>query len=127
MEFIWKMTEENWKNMVNDSYTDIYEELSDDFGFYGQLYVGDYCIEFHFDYFGESLDKAYTYIYQLFVDDGYGYEVDGTPYSLTDFYIDVPNANSFDSFKNICEREFAAGIGTMFEEKYANKKCEWKI
>ena len=55
MEFIWKMTEENWKNMVNDSYTNIYEELSDDFGFYGQLYVGDYCIEFHFDYFGTSI------------------------------------------------------------------------
>ena len=115
MEFIWKMTEENWINMVNDSNTNIYEELSNDFSFYGQLYVGDYCIEFQLENFGESLT--------------YGYEVDGTPYrySLTDFYIDVPNANSFDSFKNICEREFAAGIGTIFEEKYANKKCEWKI
>ena len=127
MEFIWKMTEENWINMVNDANTNIYEELSDDFSFYGQLYVGDYCIEFQLENFGESLDKAYTYIYQLFVDDAYGYEVDGTPYSLTDFYIEVPKANSFESFKNLCEREFAAGIGTMFEEKYANKKCEWKI
>ena len=127
MEFIWTMTVDTWKNMLHDTRSSIYDDLSINYNFYGQMYCGDYCVEFVADDAGSDGIINFTNIYQLFIDDGYGYEKDGTPYGLTDFYIDVPKANSFDSFKNLCEREFAAGIGTIFEEKYANKKCEWKI
>lgn len=127
MKFIWKMTEENWKNLMHDANVNDYDKLSKDYNFYGQLYIGDYCVEFVADDAGNDGIIIFTNIYQLHIDDGYGYEKDGTPYSLTDLYIDIPIANSFESFKDLCEREFAAGIGTMFDEKYANKKCEWKI
>lgn len=63
----------------------------------------------------------------FFIDDGYGEDKNGIPYSLTDLYIDVPKANDFEDFKNLCERQFAAGVGLYFNEKVADKKCEWNI
>lgn len=125
MEFIWKMTEENWKNMMHDANVNDYDELSKDYNFYGQLYIGDYCIEFVADDAGKDGILMFTNIYQLFIDDGYGEDKNGIPYSLTDLYIDIPKANKFEDFKNLCERQFAAGVGLYFNEKVANKKCEW--
>lgn len=125
MEFIWNMTEANWKNLMHDMNERIYDKLLG--GFYGQLFVGDYCIEFLVldddDY--EVRKNGWTNVYQLYVDDGYG-EQDGIPYSLIDAYIDIPKANNFEEFKKICEQEVVENIGSMFKEEYVNKKCEWK-
>ena len=125
MEFIWKMTEENWKNMMHDINVNDYRELSNDYNFYGQLYIGDYCIEFVADDAGKDGILMFTNIYQLYVDDGYE-EQDGIPYSLIDAYIDIPKANNFEEFKKICEQEVVENIGSMFKEECVNKKCEWK-
>jgi hypothetical protein len=130
MEFIWDMTEENWNNLMHDINTKYFDELSDDYDFYGQMYIGDYCIEFittdvGIDEFGRDKFMSFTNIYQLFVDDGYGEDKNGNPYTLTDLYIDVPETDTFEEFKNLCERRFTAGISTSFSEKFADKKCEW--
>ncbi len=126
MEFIWNMTEENWKNLMHDMEERDYNKLSSDFDYYGRAIVGDYCIEFIVlnddDY--EVRKNGWTNVYQLYVDDGYG-EQDGIPYSLIDAYIDIPKANNFEEFKEICEQEVVENIGSMFKEEYVNKKCEW--
>ena len=110
MEFIWRMTEDKWKNMLHDTRISIYGVPSKDYNFYGQMYCGDYCVEFFTDDAGSDGMINFTRIFQLFVDDGYGVEKNGNPYSLTDLYI-----------------EFTDGIGTLFDKKYADKKCEWDI
>jgi len=125
MEFIWRMTEENWKNLEHDRAASINDELSDDYDFYGQMYVGDYCVEFIASNDGNAM-LLFTNVYQLFVDDDYSYTKDGVPYSLIDGCIYVPKAKSFEEFKALCEREFIINIGTEFDENFANKKCEWK-
>lgn len=125
MEFIWNMTEKNWKNLMHDANVNNYDKLSKDYNFYGQLYIGDYCIEFVADDAGKDGILMFTNIYQLYVDDGYG-EQDGIPYSLIDAYIDIPKANNFEEFKKICEQEVVENIGSMFKEECVNKKCEWK-
>ena len=127
MEFIWRMTEDKWKNMLHDTRISIYGVPSKDYNFYGQMYCGDYCVEFFTDDAGSDGMINFTRIFQLFVDDGYGVEKNGNPYSLTDLYIDIPIANTFEEFKELCEIEFTDGIGTLFDKKYADKKCEWDI
>lgn len=127
MEFIWVMTEDNWKNMLHDTRTSIYDDLSINYNFYGQMYCGDYCVEFVADDAGSDGIINFTNIYQLFIDDGYGIEKNGNPYSLIDSYIDIPIANTFEEFKELCEIEFTDGIGTLFDKKYADKECEWEM
>ena len=127
MEFIWRMTEDKWKNMLHDTRISIYGVPSKDYNFYGQMYCGDYCVEFFTDDAGSDGMINFTNIYQLFIDDGYGVEKNGNPYSLTDLCIDIPIANTFEEFKELCEIEFTDGIGTLFDKKYADKKCEWEM
>lgn len=125
MKFIWKMTEENWKNMMQAI------ELEDFNGdFYGAIYVGDYCIEFMV-----IGNDSWTDIYRLFIDNNYAYEmtgnryttIDGIPYDLIGAQIDIPKANSFEKFKKLCEKEFISKIGVCFWKEFADKKCEWLI
>lgn len=127
MEFIWRMTEDKWKNMLHDTRISIYGVPSKDYNFYGQMYCEDYCVEFFTDDAGSDGMINFTNIYQLFIDDGYGVEKNGNPYSLTDLCIDIPIANTFEEFKELCEIEFTDGIGTLFDKKYADKKCEWEM
>ena len=134
MKFIWKMTEENWKNLMHDMNASTYDELSNNYDFYGQMYVGDYCVEFIVAD-GDDEMFAFTNVYQLFVDTGYSYIMTGNkytttkeiPYDLTSGYIDVPKANSFEEFKKLCEKEFVSKIGIYFWKEYVDKKCEWFI
>ncbi len=125
MEFIWKMTEENWKNMMHDANVNDCDELSDDYNFYGQMFVGDYCVEFLVEDFEEDGFLIFTNFYQLYINNGYGITPDGIPYELIDDYFKIPKTNNFIDFKYQCEKEFLKGIGNYIEEKYADKKCEW--
>ena len=130
MKFIWKMTEENWKNIMHDADVNNYGKWSKDYDFYGQMYVGDYCIEFKV-----VEGDAFTEIYRLFIDNNYAYEmtgnryttIDGTPYDLIGAQIDIPKANSFEEFKKLCEEEFISNIGVCFWKEFADKKCEWLV
>lgn len=135
MKFIWEMTEENWKNMMHDMNASGNDELSKDYDFYGQMYVGDYCVEFIIADGSEDGYYAFTNIYQLFIDNGYGYlmtnnkytTTNKTPYDLISGYIDVPKANDFKEFKKLCEKEFISEIGVCFWKEFADKKCEWLV
>ena len=127
MEFIWNMTEDNWKNMEHDRNVSSHYDLSDNYDFYGQMYVGDYCVEFIVSDSNKDTMFAFTNVYQLFVDGDYAYTNEGIPYSLINGYIYVPKAKTFDEFKALCEREFVYNIGTEFNEDFANKKCEWNF
>jgi len=128
MEFIWKMTEENWKNMKHDMNINNYNNWSKDYDFYGQMFVGDYCIEFKV-----VEGDAFTEIYQLFIDNNYAYEmtgnryttIDGTPYDLVSAQIDIPKADNFEGFKILCEKDFISKINIYFYKEFADKKCEW--
>ena len=125
MKFIWEMTEENWKNMMQAIES---EDFNGDF--YGAMYVGDYCIEFMV-----IGNDSWTDIYRLFIDNNYAYEmtgnryttIDGTPYDLIGAQIDIPKANSFEEFKKLCEEEFISEIDICFWKEFADKKCEWLI
>ena len=119
MKFIWRMTEENWKNMIHDMDINNYNNWSKDYDFYGQMFVGDYCIEFKVI---ES--DAFTEIYQLFVDGKYA-TINEIPYDLIDAQIDIPKANSFEEFKTLCEKDFISKINIYFYKEFADKKCEW--
>lgn len=127
MDFIWKMTEKNWENMENDRSASSYEKLSEDYDFYGQMYVGDYCVEFIVSNGDNGTMFAFTNVYQLFVDDDYSYTEDSVPYSLINGCICVPKAKNFNEFKTLCEKDFIYNIGTEFNENVANKKCEWTM
>lgn len=130
MEFIWKMTEENWKNMMHDTLINKnsikkYDDLSDDYNFYGQMFVGDYCVEFLVEDFEEDGFLAFTNFYQLYIDNGYGITSDGIPYELINDCFKIPKTDNFIDFKYQCEKEFLKGIGNYIEIKNADKKCEW--
>lgn len=119
MKFIWRMTEENWKNMMHDMDINNYNNWSKDYDFYGQMFVGDYCIEFKVV---ES--DAFTEIYQLFIDNKYA-TINEIPYDLIDAQINIPKANNFQEFKTLCEKDFISKINIYFYKEFANKKCEW--
>lgn len=117
MKFVWHMTEENWKNMMHDLEASKYDDLSDNYGFYGQMFAGDYCVEFialtDWENGEEVGHFSYTEIYQLFVDDMFDTDENGNQYILTDYHINTPdNAKNFDEFKKLCEKEFVSIIGT---------------
>lgn len=119
MKFIWNMTEKNWKNMMHDMDINNYNNWSKDYDFYGQMFVGDYCIEFKVV---ES--DAFTEIYQLFIDNKYA-TINEIPYDLIDAQIDIPKANNFQEFKTFCEKDFISKINDYFYKEFADKKCEW--
>ena len=116
MKFVWHMTEENWKNFMNDK--NMKNKTSCDGGFYGNCYVGYLCADI-LHTLDDSDWYAYSNMFGLGIDDGYGETLKGNiPYSLLDSYVEVPlNCNSFENFKKCFEKRFEKCINSNEELK----------
>ena len=107
MEFIWNMSEKNWKNLIADNKKKGQKKprFSKDANTYGQCKIGNLSAEFV-----HSLDEdwlVYTNLFILGVDSGYGYTESGVPYSLANDSPAVPiRAKSFKAFKKRFETAF---------------------
>ena len=116
MKFVWHMTERDWENFIHDS--NIENETDFGGGFYGNCYVGYLCADVL-----HTLDQsdwyAYSNMFGLGIDDGYGETLKGNiPYSLLDSYVEVPvDCNSFEEFKKCFEKNFEECINLNEELK----------
>ena len=113
MNFVWNMTEENWKNLYNDHKSRDCDSLSSDFDFYGNCYIGHLCADIQ--HTGDDSDDtswyAFVNVFGLGIDDGYGETESGIPYSLVHCDFSVPmDCDTFESFKEAFEKNFTEAI-----------------
>ena len=112
MEFVWGMTEENWKNFYNDHKSRDNTSLSKDFDFYGNCCVGNLCAEVM--HTGDNYAWfAFVNVYGLGIDDGYGEtKIGKIPYALLDdAEFTVPmECDTFENFKITFEKNFEERI-----------------
>jgi hypothetical protein len=110
MNFVWNMTEKNWRNFLHDSKKKNIGHFSEDCDYYGNCCIGNLCAEIMHtcDDSDETSWYSYTNIYALGIDDGYGYTRENeTPYTLISDGFQVPaNCKTFESFKATFEKRF---------------------
>ncbi len=116
LNFVWNMTEENWRNLVSDHKLAKTENPSGNFSadadVYGNCSVGALKVDIQ-----HTLDPdncyAYANVYALGVDNGYGETESGVPYELLDGGPHVPiRCKSFETFRKNFERGFAEYIAS---------------
>ena len=127
MKFDWRrFTETDYKKMLNNE---------EDFG---QVYVGDICIELVVEFYGVIDVKSNTQktenilMYNFYVpyeDTGYGYKDDVLPYDYADGDgMDIPYGLSYDEFKIKAEKLFMDYIesykGNYSLVEHANRPLE---
>lgn len=125
MKFDWRrFTEEDYKNMLNGK---------EDFG---QVYVGDICIELVVEAEGTFIHDSFSVkelvcvnFYVLHEDTGYGYKDDVLPYDYADgFDIDRPYGLSYDEFMKKIEKlsseYFESYNGNYSLIEHANRPLE---
>lgn len=106
MQFTWKMTEDEWKRMIDE-----YKNHKDNWNnVYGECFIGGVCCDFV-----NTMDPDDWYLYTncFFVKEnsGYGKLDDGTEYDLYNDSPYVPTeCTSFEEFKQTFEIAFAAFI-----------------
>ena len=123
MNFIWKMQESEWKRFMFDMSNNNYDGNN----FYGQMYCGDFCVEFLTDYINDNEIIGFVYIYQLYVDTGYGEDKNGIPYDLTDEYFVIPITNTFEEFRRECENAFKDLVIKNNWMQLVKKHCDWTL
>lgn len=121
MNFVWNMNEKNWQNLKKDHTNRLSMNMSKDFDFYGDCCIGNLCAEIL--HTGDDSDKsswyAFTNIYALGIDDGYGETLEGNiPYALLHGSFKVPiNCKTFDGFKRVFEKRFEEFINSNEQYK----------
>lgn len=108
--FIWNMTEEDWKRLMLDNTKKDNKDCKIDNHCYGQCFIGTLCSDIL-----HTLDNtdwyAYANVFVLGVDDGYGTTKSGIPYTMLDDGPIVPmHCNSFEEFKTKFEESFKSYI-----------------
>lgn len=119
MNFVWNMTEENWKNLKHDDAQKRYVNISKDMDFYGNCYVGHLSADIQHTG-DEHAWYAFVNVFGLGIDDGYGETNKGKiPYSLLDdSEFEVPmDCNTFDDFKMEFEKNFTDAINSNEQMK----------
>ena len=120
MNFTWNMTENNWRNLVNDHKKHTFDSLSDDYDFYGNCCIGNICAEIM--HTGDDSDDtswySFTNIYALGINDGYGETVKRKmPYALLNDSFKIPvECSTFERFKAEFEKRFMEMINS--KEQY---------
>ena len=104
LNFVWNMTEENWKNMLLDHKNGRNGKLSKDANTYGSVCVGHVKVDFV-----HTLCKGdwycFTNVFVHGIDTGYSRTSDGKPYCLLNESPKVPiRCKTFDSFKKTFEK-----------------------
>ena len=130
LEFVWNMTEDNWKNLKHDhAIQKNNDNFSTDFDFYGNCYVGNLSADIQ--HTGDE-DAWYVFVnvFALGIDDGYGETSEGKiPYSLLDCEFEAPmNCRTFETFKKTFEKNFKEVINSNEQyKKLANMPLgNWK-
>lgn len=129
MEFVWGMTEKNWRNFKHDHELKNFRgdgsghcDFSEDYDWYGNCCVGNLCAEILHtcDDSDETSWYSYANIFALGIDDGYGETNEGKiPYALLRNSFKVPiGCKTFESFKKEFEKRFTK----MINEKEQYKK-----
>lgn len=126
MQFVWEMDESLYKNLMAVHNTTGTERLSIKADVYGSCKTGSLCADFqHLPY--EDNWYAYTNVYALGVDNGYGETESGIPYTLlNDGPADGPavpmDTKSFEEFKAQFERNFEEYIcASEYTKSLANQ------
>jgi len=122
MQFVWNMSETQYKNLIADHNAKGSDQFSIDADIYGQCRIGTLCADIQ-----HSLDEdnwyAFANVYALGVDEGYGETESGIPYTLLNDGPAVPmDAKSFDEFKAQFERNFEEHIcASEYTKSLANQ------
>jgi hypothetical protein len=117
MEFKWEMEEKDWKKLVLDNRARHTKRKLDGNNVYGEVKVGYLNADIV-----HTMDKsdwyAFSNVFALGKDEGYGETESGVPYALLNGSPKVPiRCKSFDSFKRAFEKNF---------EEYINQNEETK-
>lgn len=106
MNIKWNMTEDAWKELVNNHKRKDDPNFNRSDNLYGSCEVNNLCAEILHTH--DDTDwYAFVNVYALGVNDGYGKTEDGTPYALLDDGPRVPlEAVTFDEFKTLFEESF---------------------
>lgn len=123
MEFIWRMTEADWKRLKDTTKKRKYDSNN----VFGECYVGGVCCDFV-----HTMDVSdwYAFINLFFVneDSAYGELDDGTKYDLYDDSPEIPiKCRTFASFKKNFEKKFERFINEHEELKsLENVNVNWR-
>lgn len=129
LNFIWEMTEKQWKQLKRDHSTGKTSKLSNHAGFYGSCLIGSLKADIQ-----HTLDKDDWYpfanIFAHGVDTGYATTANDIPYALLNDSPKVPiRSKSFQSFKKNFEKDFETYItaDTSTLQLAKNNMPDWEL
>ena len=111
-DFVWDMTENDWKTYMEHCKTNSIVVTDD---MYGQLWCGDVCFEFMI--YDNDISYCTSYLYGE--EGGYADTSDGVPYNEKDNDVEVPlDCKTFNEFKENIEVQII---------NMANENKDWDI